>query len=78
MKVKITKRTIETILWLLGQLITLMKQVSKDNKGSEFGEVFKKTADAFTDARFGMLIMKNEKMKEDNEQEKNEENTKGN
>ena len=78
MKLKITKRTIETILWLLGQLITLMKQVSKDNKGSEFGEVFKKTADAFTDERFGMLIMKNEKMKEDNEQEKNEENTKGN
>lgn len=78
MKLKITKRTIETILWLLGQLITLMKQVSKDNKGSEFGEVFSKSADAFLDARFGMLIMKNEKMKEDNEQEKNEENTKGN
>lgn len=78
MKVKITKRTIETILWLLGQLITLMKQVSKDNKGNEFGEVFKKSADAFLDARFGMLIMKNVKMKEDNGKEKNKENTKGN
>lgn len=78
MKLKITKRTIETILWLLGQLITLMKQVSKDNKGSEFGEVFNKSADAFFDARFGMLIIKKDKMYEDNGKEKNEENTKGN
>lgn len=78
MRVKITKRTIETILWLLGQLITLMKQVSKDNKGSEFGEVFSKSADAFLDARYGMLIIKKDKMYEDNGKEKNEENTKGN
>lgn len=78
MKIKITKRTIETILWLLGQLITLMKQVSKDNKGSEFGEIFKKTANAFTEARAGMLILKMAENKEDNGKEKNEENTKGN
>lgn len=77
MKVKITKRTIETILWLLGQLITLMKQVSKDNKGSEIGEVFKKSADAFLDARYGMLFIKKEKIYEDNGKEKNKENTKG-
>lgn len=78
MKVKITKRTIETILWLLGQLITLMKQVSKDNKGSEFGEVFSKTADAFLEARYGMLFLKEGKKYEDNGKEKNKENTKGN
>ena len=90
MKIKITRRTIETILWLLGQLITLMKQVSKDNKGSELGELFEKTADAFMDARAGVLIlkndfilknnyiMKNKKMKKDNEQEKDKQNTKGN
>lgn len=78
MKVKITKRTIETILWLLGQLITLMKQVSKDNKGSEIGEVFNKSADAFLDARYGMLFIKKEKIYEDNGKEKNKENTKGN
>ncbi len=77
MKVKITKRTIETILWLLGQLITLMKQVSKDNKGSEIGEVFNKSADAFLDARYGMLFIKKEKIYEDNGKEKNKENTKG-
>lgn len=78
MKLKITKGTIETILWLLGQLITLMKQVSKDNKGSEIGEVFNKSADAFLDARYGMLIIKKDKMYQDNGKEKNEENTKGN
>ena len=78
MKVKITKRTIETILWLLGQLITLMKQVSKDNKGSEFGEVFNKSADALLDAKYGMLIIKKDKMYQDNGKEKNKENTKGN
>ena len=77
MKIKITKRTIETILWLLGQLITLMKQVSKDNKGSVIGELFSKSADAFLDARYGMLIIKKEKIYEDNGKEKNKENTKG-
>lgn len=77
MKIKITKRTIETILLLLGQLITLMKQVSKDNKGSEYGEVFSKTADAFLDARCGMLFLKEAKKYEDNGKEKNKENTKG-
>lgn len=78
MKVKITKRTIETILWLLGQLITLMKKVSKDNKGSEFGEVFSKSADAFLDVRYSMLILQKQKKIEDNGKEKNKENTKGN
>ena len=78
MKIKITKRTIETILWLLGQLITLTRQVSKDNKGSEIGEVFEKSTDAFLGCRWGMLIIKNNKGSEDNGKEKNEENTKGN
>lgn len=78
MKIKITKRTIETILWLLGQLITLTRQVSKDNKGSEIGEVFEKSTDAFLGCRWGMLIIKNKKGNEDNGKEKNEENTKGN
>lgn len=78
MKLKITKRTIETVLWLLGQLITLMKQVSKDNKGSEFGEVFIKGADAFLDTKIAMLIIKRDKMYEEYEKEKDKENTKGN
>lgn len=77
MKIKITKGTIETILWLLGQLITLMKQVSKDNKGSEIGEVFDKSADAFLDAKYGVLFIKKAKMYQDNGKEKNKENTKG-
>lgn len=76
MKVKITKRTIETILWLLGQLITLTKQVSKENKGSEIGEVFENSADAFLGCKWGMLIIKNKKRKEDNEEGK-QKNTKG-
>lgn len=77
MKVKITKRTIETILWLLGQLITLTRQISKENKGSEIGEIFKKSTDAFLGCRWGMLVIKNMKRSEDNGKEKNEENTKG-
>lgn len=67
MKIKITKRTIETILWLLGQLITLMRQVSKDNKGSEFGEVFKKGANSLLKAKKEISFMKIIKMKEGNE-----------
>ena len=78
MKIKITKRTIETILWLLGQLITLTRQVSKDNKGSEIGEVFEKSTDAFLGCRWGIQVIKNIKRSEDNGKEKNEENTKGN
>ncbi len=78
MKIKITKRTIETILWLLGQLITLTRQVSKDNKGSEIGEVFEKSTDAFLGCRWGIQVIKNIKRSEDNGKEKNEDNTKGN
>lgn len=78
MKVKITKRTIETILWLLGQLITLMKQVSKDNKDSDIGEIFEKANDAFLGCRWGMLLIKNKKRSEDNEEKVSKENTKGN
>ena len=78
MKVKITKKTIETILWLLGQLITLTRQISKENKGSEIGEVFEKSTDAFLGCRWGMLCIKNIKRSEDNEERKNKENTKGN
>ena len=78
MKLKITKGTIETILWLLGQLITLTRQVSKDNKGSEIGEVFEKSTDAFLGCRWGIQVIKNIKRSEDNGKEKNEENTKGN
>ena len=77
MKIKITKRTIETILWLLGQLITLTRQVSKDNKGSEIGEVFEKSTDAFLGCRWGIQVIKNIKRSEDNGKEKNEDNTKG-
>lgn len=77
MKVKITKRTIETILWLLGQLITLMRHVSKDNKDNEFGEVFKKGADGFLKAKNVISSLKMLKIKEYNE-EKNKQNTKGN
>ena len=71
MKVKITKGTLETILWLLGQLITLMKQVSKDNKDNEFGEIFKKGANSFLKAKNVLSLMKMLKKKEDNEQEEN-------
>ena len=78
MKIKITKRTIETILWLLGQLITLTRQVSKDNKGSEIGEIFEKSTDAFLGCRWGIQVLKNIKRSEDNGKEKNEDNTKGN
>lgn len=78
MKIKITKRTIETILWLLGQLITLTRQISKENKGSEIGEVFEKSTDAFLGCRWGMLAIKNMKRSEDNEEKVSKENTKGN
>ncbi len=76
MKIKITKRTIETILWLLGQLITLTRQVSKENKGSEIGEIFENSTDAFLGCRFGMLVIKNKKKKEEYEEEK-QKNSKG-
>lgn len=78
MKIKITKRTIETILWLLGQLITLTKQVSKENKGSEIGEIFENSADAFLGCRWGMLVIKNKKRSEDNEEKVSKKNPKGN
>ena len=78
MKIKITKGTIETILWLLGQLITLMRQVSKDNKDNEFCEIFKKAADSLLKARKEISFMKMIKVKEDNEQTKNKHNPKGN
>lgn len=78
MKIKITKRTIETILWLLGQLITLTRQISKENKGSEIGEIFEKSTDAFLGCRWEMLNIKNKKMIEDNGEKFSKENTKGN
>lgn len=78
MKIKISIKTIETILWLLGQLITLMKQVSKDNKDNEFGEIFKEGSNSFLKIKNELSLYKMLKKKEDNEQEKNKENTKGN
>lgn len=78
MKLKITKGTIETILWLLGQLITLTRQISKENKGSEIGEIFEKSTDAFLGCRLGMLVIKNMKRIEYNGEKFSKENTKGN
>ena len=74
MKLKINKQTIETILWLLGQLITLIRNISKDNKDNEFGKEFDNVAEGFSNAKFNMLHLKKIKMEEDHEQKKNERN----
>lgn len=78
MKIKITKGTIETVLWLLGQLITLMKQISKDNKDNEFGEVFTQASNVFLNAKCDFLTLKITKKRKDYGKEKDKENTKGN
>lgn len=45
MKIKLNKSTISTILWLLGEIITLFRQIHKDNKENELGEAFGSFAD---------------------------------
>lgn len=48
MKIKLDKRTIKTILWLLGEIITIFRQVHKDNKENEMGEAFGSFAEKMT------------------------------
>lgn len=78
MKPKINKRTIETILWLLGQLITVIREVAKNNKGSKDGDDLAKTANNVNILRKQFLMLKIYKDITGYEQEKTEKNTKGN
>lgn len=78
MKLKITKRTIETILWLLGQFITLMRQIAKDNKNNEYEELAMKCAENFSEDKRTILRLKKLKKEEDHEEKVSKENTKGN
>lgn len=77
MKPKINKRAIETILWLLGQLITVIREVAKNNKGTKDGEDLAKTANNVNILRKQFLMLKIYKDITGYEQEKNKENTKG-
>lgn len=45
MKIKLDKTTISTILWLLGELISLFRNISKENKGNGLDHAFGKAAD---------------------------------
>lgn len=78
MQLKINKRTIETILWLLGQLITLLRAISKENKDNKYGEVFNQSAECYSNARLGMLNLKKKIKEEDHEKKEDKRKAKGN
>ena len=78
MKPKINKRTIETILWLLGQLITLIREVAKNNKGTKDGEDLFKTANNVNILRKQFLTLKIYNELTGYGKEENKQNTKGN
>ena len=59
MKLKIDKKTIETILWLLGQLITLIRKISEDNKGDNVAKNCDKIAADLNKLKFSFAALKN-------------------
>lgn len=78
MKLKINKQTIEIVLWLLGQLITVLRQISKDNKGSEDGNAFARSAHNVNDLRKMFIMIKQIKNLESHEQKEIGKDAKGN
>ncbi len=78
MKLKINKQTIEIVLWLLGQLITVLRQISKDNKGSEDGNAFARSANNVNVLRKMFIMIKQIKNLESHEQKEIGKDAKGN
>ena len=68
MKFKINKKAIETALWLLGELITVLRQMSKDNKGTIAEKDFDSATHSVEQARSYFRIIK--KLKREEEEEK--------
>lgn len=51
MKIKLDKTTISTILWLLGELISFFRNISKENKGNGLEHAFAKAADNISEVK---------------------------